>query len=170
MRYRVTLGPHDPPGRAHVVDLPSDGSHEALVDGHRVVVDAVPLGGADLSVRVGGSVVELVGIGEMPFRTMVAAGRQWHVLVESERSSLAARDGSTGPVARDFVVRSPMPGRVVKVLVVEGEAVRQGQGLVVLEAMKMENELRARSAATVKKVHVSEGAAVEGNALLVTLA
>jgi len=170
MRYRVTLDPSVGPERTRVVDLPTDGAPGALVDGQPVVVEAVPLGGGELSVRVGGLVVDLLGVEGMRLGGIVAAGRQWHALVESEGARLTAKDGSTGAGARDFVVRSPMPGRVVKVLVAEGDAVRAGQGLVVLEAMKMENELRARSEATVTKVHVSEGAAVEGNAVLVTLA
>jgi pyruvate carboxylase subunit B len=63
-----------------------------------------------------------------------------------------------------------MPGRVVKVLVAEGDVVAVGQGLVVLEAMKMENEVRARAAGTVSQIHVKPGATVEGSAKLVTLA
>ena len=63
-----------------------------------------------------------------------------------------------------------MPGRVVKVLVSKGDAVEAGQGLLVLEAMKMENEVKARAAGTVAEVHVAPGAAVEGSAKLVTLA
>jgi biotin carboxyl carrier protein len=63
-----------------------------------------------------------------------------------------------------------MPGRVVKVLVAKGDAVEPGKGLVVLEAMKMENEVRAKIAGTVADVHVVAGATVEGNAKLVTLA
>ena len=62
-----------------------------------------------------------------------------------------------------------MPGRVVKVLVARGDAVKIGQGLVVLEAMKMENEVRCRLGGTVMEVHVIEGTAVEANAPLVTL-
>jgi biotin carboxyl carrier protein len=62
-----------------------------------------------------------------------------------------------------------MPGRVVKVLVARGEAIEAGQGLVVLEAMKMENEVRARAAGTVAEVHVVPGATVDGQAKLVTL-
>jgi biotin carboxyl carrier protein len=70
----------------------------------------------------------------------------------------------------DKVVKSPMPGRVVKVLVAKGDVIEVGHGLLVLEAMKMENEVRARVAGTVAEVHVVPGAAVEGNAKLVTLA
>ena len=62
-----------------------------------------------------------------------------------------------------------MPGRVVQVLVAEGDAVQPGQGVVIIEAMKMENELRAEIAGTVAKVHVKVDDRVEGNADLITL-
>jgi pyruvate carboxylase subunit B len=62
-----------------------------------------------------------------------------------------------------------MPGRVVKVLVAPGDRVAAGQGLVVVEAMKMENEIRARHAGTVTEVRVREGEPVEARAVLVTI-
>jgi biotin carboxyl carrier protein len=67
------------------------------------------------------------------------------------------------------VVRSPIPGRVVKVLVKAGDAVAAGQTLVVLEAMKMENELRAPRAGRVVDLRCAEGAAVESGQDLVTV-
>ena len=66
-------------------------------------------------------------------------------------------------------VLAPMPGRVVKVLVKAGDRVAARQGLVVVEAMKMENELRAPGEATVRDVRVSEGASVEAGAILIVL-
>jgi propionyl-CoA carboxylase alpha chain len=63
-----------------------------------------------------------------------------------------------------------MPGMVVRVLVEPGAAVAQGQSLIVVEAMKMENELKAPGAGTVTKVHVLAGAKVEKGDLLVELA
>ncbi|MBK8217100.1 MAG: biotin/lipoyl-binding protein [Myxococcales bacterium] len=62
-----------------------------------------------------------------------------------------------------------MPGRVVRVMVKPGDTVERGQALLVLEAMKMENEVKAKDTATVAEVHVAEGATVEANAKLVTL-
>lgn len=59
-------------------------------------------------------------------------------------------------------VKAYMPGRVVKILVAEGEKIEPGQGLVVLEAMKMENEIAAESAGVVTRVLVEAGQAVEG--------
>jgi biotin carboxyl carrier protein len=79
-----------------------------------------------------------------------------------------ALHGRSGDVS-DGAVTSPMPGKVVKVLVKEGDQVDLGAPLVVVEAMKMENELSAPRAGTVKAVHVKPGDAVEGGALLVTV-
>jgi biotin carboxyl carrier protein len=67
-------------------------------------------------------------------------------------------------------VTAPMPGKIVKLLVKPGDKVQPRQGLVVIEAMKMENELRARAAGTVSEVRVTEGASVEAGAILVILA
>ena len=72
---------------------------------------------------------------------------------------------ASGPVR----VAAPMPGRVLRVQVSPGDEVAAGQGLVVVEAMKMENELRATRAGRVLEVVVREGQAVETGALLVVL-
>ena len=67
------------------------------------------------------------------------------------------------------VVKSPMPGRVVRVLVAVGDRVTARQGVVVVEAMKMENELRAPAAGVVKEVLVVPGAAVDAGAVLIVV-
>jgi biotin carboxyl carrier protein len=82
------------------------------------------------------------------------------------------RGGSTGGTvlpAGPVAIAAPMPGRVVKVLVAPGDAVAARQGLVVVEAMKMENELRAPRAGTIAEVRVQEGAPVDANAVLVVI-
>ena len=82
------------------------------------------------------------------------------------RGSESSRGADGGQSA---AVVAPMTGRVVKVLVQPGDAVAARQPLVIVEAMKMENELRAPRAGTVAAVHVSEGASVEAHAVLVVL-
>jgi biotin carboxyl carrier protein len=79
--------------------------------------------------------------------------------------------GEGGSARREggSVVVSPMPGRVVKVLVAPGDDVAARQGLVVVEAMKMENELRAPRAGRVSEVRVREGAPVDANTVLIVL-
>ena len=79
-----------------------------------------------------------------------------------------AADAPAAPVAGDAVT-APMPGNILKVNVTAGQAVKEGDVLVVLEAMKMENEILAPKACTVKQVLVSKGATVDTGATLVVL-
>ena len=65
---------------------------------------------------------------------------------------------------------APMPGLVVDILVKEGQAIKKGDTIIILEAMKMENSLKAMADATVKKIVVTKGAAVDKNAVLVQMA
>jgi biotin carboxyl carrier protein len=80
-----------------------------------------------------------------------------------ELSAAAARPSGPAPLV------APMPGMIVRVQAREGDTVQAGQGLVVMEAMKMENELRAISAGTIKRVLVTPGTAVEKGALLLEM-
>ena len=77
--------------------------------------------------------------------------------------------GKPGEGAGPRMVVAPMPGRIVKVLVKPNESVSARQPLVVVEAMKMENELRAPRSGTVAEVRVAEGSSVEANTVLVVL-
>ena len=81
------------------------------------------------------------------------------------RELSAATAKPTGPAP----LVAPMPGMIVRVNVGEGDAVQAGQELLVMEAMKMENELRAAAAGTVKRVHAAPGMAVEKGALLLEM-
>ena len=80
----------------------------------------------------------------------------------------APAPAAAAPVAGDAVT-APMPGNILKVNVTPGQAVKEGDVLVVLEAMKMENEILAPKACTVKQVLVSKGATVDTGATLVVL-
>ena len=80
----------------------------------------------------------------------------------------APAPAAAAPVAGDAVT-APMPGNILKVNVTAGQAVKEGDVLVVLEAMKMENEILAPKACTVKQVLVSKGATVDTGATLVVL-
>lgn len=166
MRYFVTVS-----GREHEVDITRrpDGSVAAAVGGRPVALDAVNINDHQLSVRVGDRVVDLTIEGAPPKLGVVASGHRSYIEVESERMRMAARAQRKDSGAGAGEVRSPMPGRVVKVLVNEGDAVATGQAVVIVEAMKMENEVRARAAATVSRVHVAAGKTVEANAVLVSL-
>jgi biotin carboxyl carrier protein len=100
--------------------------------------------------------------------TVTIRGRNYlvQVLDPRRRRQANALDMREGPQE----ILAPMPGRVVKVLVAKGQLVSSGQGLLVIEAMKMQNEVRASRSGRVDKVHVSEGARVETGFKLVRLA
>ncbi len=102
--------------------------------------------------------------------TLWVDGYRFEVEALDERTR-AIRDlsaANAAPVGPAPVV-APMPGLIVRVNVSAGDVVEAGQGVIVMEAMKMENELRATSRGTVKSVEVSPGTAVEKGALLVAL-
>jgi len=100
---------------------------------------------------------------------VTAGGISHSVVVKTERDLLLERMGmSVDADAGVSEIRAPMPGLVLQVLVEAGQQVEQGTGLVVLEAMKMENELRAPAGAMVDRVHVSPGDAVGKNDLLIS--
>jgi acetyl/propionyl-CoA carboxylase alpha subunit len=136
---------------------------------------------AELS-EIEGSPVRMVKIGTEVYRVVVEKrpGRGRYTLwVDGYRFEAEALDERTRAVRDLSAARAvplgpapivaPMPGLIVRVNVKIGDRVEAGQGIVVMEAMKMENELRATAAGTVKSVEVAAGAAVEKGALLVGL-
>jgi biotin carboxyl carrier protein len=94
------------------------------------------------------------------------SGRTVPIVVNGRRTGRAAADTGTDAVGEQKVI-APMPGRVVRVLVEMGDEVEARQPVVVVEAMKMENELRSPKAGRVKDVAVSAGASVEAGRVLV---
>jgi len=99
------------------------------------------------------------------------------VVIDGHRFEIEARDPrrwsrKSGGRAGDAVqsILSPMPGKVVRVLVAVGDAVEAGQGIVVVEAMKMQNELKAARVGTMLTVPAKEGATVVAGELLATIA
>lgn len=97
-------------------------------------------------------------------------GQPVEVEVRTEADLLLERFGfDAGDTAAEREVRAPMPGLVLRVLVEPGQTVEAGAGLVVLEAMKMENELAAPAAGTVAAVHAAAGDAVGKNDLLIEM-
>jgi pyruvate carboxylase subunit B len=164
MRYHVLVG-----GRRFEVELGPDGAH---VNGKAVDVSLGNAGGTPVrALAVGAEAHRVVGERAARGRWKVRMhGRTHDVEVVDERT-MAIRElsgvgaAATGPRP----VIAPMPGMVIKVEVAEGDVVRAGQGIVIVEAMKMENELRASAAGRVTKVHVRRGDAVAKDEVLVEL-
>lgn len=166
MRYFVKYSS----GREIPVDvtvLPT-GEIRAEIEGRSVKIDAYDHRGVT-HVNLEGKSVELWMDGKAPEIGVVSADKRFHVQVENERTrALTAGSGKT-KADGDKLITSPMPGRVLKVLVAEGDEIHAGKPLIVVEAMKMENELAAAHDGKVKKVYVTAGTAVEGGAKLVEL-
>jgi len=165
MRYEVELG-----GR----------SFDVVVEGAKVTVGgravAATLAGREGS-PVRGLLVDGRSYGVVAERgpggswKLMLRGRPVDALVVDPRAR-AIRDmgGKRAAAKGPRPIVAPMPGMVVKVEVAEGDRVEVGQGVVIVEAMKMENELRADGAGIVTGVHVRAGEAVEKNQILVDLA
>ena len=158
-------------GVSHMVEVEGSGDRFAVeFDGQHHDLELVRLDGAVASLRFPATGRSLqisfhrgsngswrVGVGQREFN--------FEVLTPSEavEAVSAARDSGSSRLT------APIPGKVVAVKVTPGDAVEPGQSLVVLEAMKMENELAASQGGTVTAVHVEAGDTVEGGELLIEL-
>jgi biotin carboxyl carrier protein len=143
-----------------------EGRYEITLDGKTVHVDAVRSGANIYSIIEDGQQFEamLDEKGAHGFDVMVG-GRIFHLEVIDERSKLLA--GSAAAVASGpQTVTAEMPGKVVKVHVAVGAEVRERQGIVVVEAMKMENEIPSPIDGIVREIAVAEGQTVEAGATL----
>jgi biotin carboxyl carrier protein len=154
-------------GRAFVVEVEDrrDGSPCVRVDGRPVEVEArLPEHGHGSILLDGVSHRVDVGRGQTD---VVVDGEAFQVQIEDP-----ARRGRRAATASDGAGQrliAPMPGKVVAVLAAVGQPVEAGAGLVVLEAMKMENEFKATSGGVVAEVHVAPGQAVNAGDLLVVV-
>lgn len=166
MKYFVTVA-----GKEMIVEL----------DGERLTVDGAPIASAHLNALPGTPIRHLLTDGASHALAMESAGRGlWAVgylgeqhefeVVDERTRHIRSLTGAGQKGSGPTTLKAPMPGLVVRVAVEEGAKVEAGSPLVVLEAMKMENELRAASAGTVKAIHIQPGTAVEKGALLVEFA
>lgn len=147
------------------------------VDGGRVVVDGRAIE-AHLS-RLAGTPLRHLLLGDASCTLLLAAdgrgqwraerfGERWEVEVQDERTRhIRSLTGQGQRPAGPAILKAPMPGLVVRITTAVGEMVPAGAGVVVLEAMKMENELRTVAAGRVAAIHVRPGQAVEKGQALV---
>jgi 3-methylcrotonyl-CoA carboxylase alpha subunit len=153
-------------------------------DGREFEIEIVAREGTALRARIGGEEIAaavesggdgsaIIRIGERSLRVfaarnrgavIAAAGPEQFEFAPVEENARRRAHGLASPE-----VTAPMPGKVLRVLVAEGQAVQPGEPLIVLEAMKMETTLYAESAATVKTIAAAAGAMVDHGAVLIKL-
>ena len=152
MKYRVHQA-----GKDYVADVTHvEGAMEVQIEGQTFRIDEKSLNNA---IRIH-SVVQ-----KGSEHLLCVAGKAHLIQIENPRDYKTA---ALGDGALSLELRASIPGRIMKVHVKAGDSVIKGQALLILEAMKMENELKAGGDAIVETVHISEGQAVESNALLLT--
>ena len=168
VRYLATLHGHREQVPVEVEDA-GEGRLVLLLNGKRHAVDALALEHGAVSLLVDGRVydVEFDDVGEEV--QVLVRGDVFYVDVADERALRLRAGAITLKVEGRVTLTAPMPGKVVRVLVKPGDSVQEGQGLVVVEAMKMENELKSPKTGTITEVFAREGSPVEANAKLLTV-
>ena len=166
MAYIATLG--DQTHTIEVQELEADHVYRIVIDGKERIVD-----GRQLSAHMYSLLVEdqsfTIDVTEKDDQyTVSCEGKTFQFSLLDERRALRPGEGGSSGVG-DTEVRSLMPGKIVEILVSVGDEVGQDQGVLIMEAMKMENEVRASTAGTVTAILVAEGQAVEAGELLLEL-
>jgi biotin carboxyl carrier protein len=160
MLYNVTID-----GKAHRLELHrAAGCWSCLLDGKPVEVDAILARPDVLSLRIGNLAYEIKS---------EHVGDDLHLWVGSARFAAEVRDprslrgrARAGDDRGPRKITAPMPGKVVRLIAREGDDVEAGSGIAVVEAMKMQNEIKSPKKGKVQKIQVSEGAAVNAGDVL----
>ncbi|HEX9675727.1 MAG TPA: DUF2118 domain-containing protein [Anaerolineales bacterium] len=165
MKYIATLG-----DQAHEIDINVEG--EIVADGQRLTVDFQSVANQPVySLIINGKSYEASVFATEARVDVLLQGRLFQVTVEEERQK-RLRESSTAVVMPEgeYILKAPMPGLVVSVPVQEGQSVQRGDNLVILESMKMQNELKAPREGTVERIRIKIGDSVDQNQPLLSLA
>jgi|SRR5579862_2718838 biotin carboxyl carrier protein len=174
MRYDVEIGGTT----RHVTVVRTGDGFAVTLDGRTFQIDAARIDGHTLSLlvdrvwpedTVGPRSVHDVSVAPAPDGTVTVRIGAVPMTVRIDGRRLRARGGAVDSGSGPQRLVAPMPGKVVRVLAAAGDAVKARQPLVVVEAMKMENELRADRDGTIAELHAREGLLVEAGALLVVI-
>ena len=150
---------------------PDSGQWRVHIDGRELLVDAVRVKGQTWSLIIGGRsyLVDVDDTKSPPVLHTHQAATS--ILLESaQRKRLAEQiGGAGGGKAKGETIKAPIAGRVVKLLCEVGDVIEPGQGVIVLEAMKMENEIKSERGGVVSAIHVEAAQSVETNGKLLVL-
>jgi acetyl/propionyl-CoA carboxylase alpha subunit len=164
MKYITTV--YDQVFQIEIVD-----EHHVAINGQMLEVDFNSVSGQPIySLLVDGKSFEgFVYPGEEAWEVLLM-GRQYPILVEDEREKrLRIAAGGTLSESGEFHLKAPMPGMVVSIPVQDDQKIEKGQVLVILESMKMQNELRSPQAGTVSRIRIKPGESVEQRQTLLSV-
>ena len=153
-------------GRRYEIEVGNEG--QLLVNGEERQVDFLSLGPSLYSIIMNNQSLQVVIDGERGRYDVLMHGHLYETTVLDEQAMMLARR-SGGLLNRSGDVSAPMPGLIVQVPVAVGQQVEAGETLVILESMKMQNELQAPVSGTVESVHCSDGQTVDKGELLIVV-
>jgi biotin carboxyl carrier protein len=161
-------------GKMRAVELTSasGGSgnlRRCVIDGREVMADAAEINPGVFSILIGGQAFE-ARVEPFAGKLRVHVGGKEYVAAVHDPRQWKRGDGAAAVSQGRQQVIAPMPGKIVRVLVKPGEEVEAGQGLVVVEAMKMQNAVRSPKSGTVERVLVAEGQAVNAGEVVAIIA
>lgn len=160
-------------GKQYVVEPEKGNPFKGIIEGLAYELDATGEPEVGMSVLYNNksyTIVLLKADRESKQYKVQINGRKYDVTLKDKLDELLAGMGLTaGAAAKLNNIKAPMPGLVLNVLVAEGDIIKQGDALVVLEAMKMENILKSPGEGVVKKINIQKGQAVEKNQVLIEL-
>ncbi len=155
------------------VDLISQDGNllEVEVDGKNYKVDLMHTADGTFSILESGHSynIELVPHNQPKKYTAYTLYQEYEIEVIDAEARYLLNRGGNGFASSDKKISSPMPGKVVKVLVNEGDEVKEGDTAIIISAMKMESEYKAPMDGKVKSVNVKDGDTIEGNQILIEL-
>lgn len=157
--------------KSHTVEIEEIGAsiYRVAVDGNGFLVDGRQTAASNYSLIINDRSFEVdVDVVEDEYRVVVD-GRSYFIHLVDERRMRFKGLAPGGPIGGRQEISVPMPGKVIAVLVSRGEKVERDQGLIIVEAMKMENEVRSPAAGTVKEIRVKAGKTVDAGAVLVVI-
>jgi len=154
-------------GKTHRLELTKgETSWRCHVDGHSLEVDAALTARDVLSVLIGGDAFEIKRERSLSGDLHLVIGSARYAIDVQDPRSLRTRRAAASGEAGPQRIAAPMPGKIVRIMVGEKDEVKAGQGVVVVEAMKMQNEMKSPKDGNVRKILVAEGAAVNAGDIL----
>ncbi len=162
MKYEIVID-----GHPHQVELErAERGYECRVDGEAFALDVAMTARDVLSIIHNGRQYEAKREYSLMGETHIIVGSERFTAEVRDPRSLRSRRAAAGHEAGPAKILAPMPGKIIRLIAAEGDEVDAGQGLVVVEAMKMQNEIKTTKKGKVTKIAVKEGSAVNAGDLL----